>query len=119
MRISDWSSDVCFSDLSPAGELLQTVELPVQRPTMIAFGGPDLKPAFVTSAGKNLTDAERAKQTNAGGELSFGVKLPGLIQRDFGASTADRTRVAKGKTVSERQERGGIHMLQKKIHNKS
>ena len=25
--------------LSPAGELLQTIELPVQRPTMIAFGG--------------------------------------------------------------------------------
>src|SRR3546814_13693082 len=28
---------------SPAGELLQTVELPVQRPTMIAFGGPAFK----------------------------------------------------------------------------
>ena len=70
---------------SPAGELLQTVELPVQRPTMIAFGGPDLKTAFVTSAGKNLTDAERAKQPHAGGVFSFGVNVPGLIQRDFGA----------------------------------
>ena len=71
--------------LSPAGELLQTVELPVQRPTMIAFGGPDLQTAFVTSAGKNLTDDERAKQPHAGGVFTFPVDVPGLIQRDFGA----------------------------------
>ncbi len=37
---------------SPAGELIQTVEMPVQRPTTIAFGGADLQTAFVTSAGK-------------------------------------------------------------------
>ena len=70
---------------SPAGELLQTVELPVQRPTMIAFGGPDLKTAFVTSAGKNLTDEERARQPHAGGVFAFGVDVPGLIQQEFGA----------------------------------
>lgn len=70
---------------SPAGELLQTVELPVQRPTMIAFGGPDLQTAFVTSAGKNLTDGERAKQPHAGGVFSFDVDVPGLIQQLFGA----------------------------------
>ena len=70
---------------SPAGELIQTVELPVQRPTMLAFGGPDLQTAFVTSAGKNLTDAERAKQPNAGGIFTFRVDVPGLIQQDFGA----------------------------------
>ncbi len=71
--------------LSPAGELLQTVDLPVQRPTMIAFGGPDLKTAFVTSAGKNLTDEARAGQPHAGGIFTFRVDVPGLIQQDFGA----------------------------------
>ena len=70
--------------LSPAGELLQTVELPVQRPTMIAFGGDDLKTAFVTSAGKNLTDEERVTQPHAGGVFSFGVDVPGLAQANFG-----------------------------------
>jgi len=70
---------------SPAGELLQTVELPVQRPTMIAFGGPDLQTAFVTSAGKNLTDEERKAQPHAGGIFSFRVDVPGLIQQEFGA----------------------------------
>ena len=70
--------------LSPAGELLQTVELPVQRPTMIAFGGADLRTAFVTSAGKNLTDAERKAQPHAGGLFTFRVDVPGLAQPMFG-----------------------------------
>lgn len=71
--------------LSPAGELLQTVDLPVQRPTMIALGGPDLKTAFITSAGKNLSDDERAGQPNAGGIFTFRVDVPGLAQPGFGA----------------------------------
>ncbi|MBO9696462.1 MAG: SMP-30/gluconolactonase/LRE family protein [Sphingopyxis sp.] len=70
---------------SPAGELIRTIELPVQRPTMIAFGGPDLRTAFVTSAGKNLTDAERKAQPHAGGVFAFPVDTPGLIQPLFGA----------------------------------
>ncbi|MGV3731292.1 MAG: SMP-30/gluconolactonase/LRE family protein [Sphingopyxis sp.] len=70
--------------LSPAGELLQTIDLPVQRPTMIAFGGADLKTAFVTSAGKNLTDEERAAQPHAGGVFTFAVDVPGLAQEMFG-----------------------------------
>ncbi len=70
--------------LSPAGELLQTVDLPVQRPTMIAFGGDDLCTAFVTSAGKNLTDTERAAQPHAGGVFSFRVDVPGMPQPMFG-----------------------------------
>lgn len=69
--------------LSPAGELLLTVELPVQRPTMIAFGGGDLKTAFVTSAGKNLTDEEREAQPHAGGVFTFRVDTPGLPQPVF------------------------------------
>lgn len=70
--------------LSPAGELLQTVDLPVQRPTMIALGGADLCTAFVTSAGKNLTDTERAEQPHAGGLFTFRVDVPGLVQPAFG-----------------------------------
>lgn len=69
--------------LSPVGELLQTIDLPVQRPTMIAFGGADMQTAFVTSAGKNLTDEERARQPHAGGVFSFRVEVPGLIAPGF------------------------------------
>ncbi|WP_428631045.1 SMP-30/gluconolactonase/LRE family protein [Sphingopyxis sp.] len=70
--------------LSPAGELLQTVETPVQRPTMIAFGGADMQTAFVTSAGKNLSDEERKAQPHAGGVFTFRVDVPGLEQPMFG-----------------------------------
>lgn len=69
---------------SPAGELIQTVDMPIQRPTMLAFGGPDLQTAFVTSAGKNLSDAERKAQPHAGGVFSFRVDVPGLAQQMFG-----------------------------------
>lgn len=69
--------------LSPAGELLQTIDLPVQRPTMIAFGGADMRTAFVTSAGKNLTDEERREQPHAGGIFAFRVDVPGLVQPHF------------------------------------
>ncbi|WP_283418210.1 SMP-30/gluconolactonase/LRE family protein [Sphingopyxis sp. Geo48] len=70
--------------LSPAGELLQTVDLPVQRPTMIAFGGDELCTAFVTSAGKNLTDEDRKAQPLAGGVFTFRVDVPGSPQPFFG-----------------------------------
>ena len=69
--------------LSPTGELLQTVELPVQRPSMIALGGADLRTAFVTSAGKNLTDEDRKAQPHAGGLFTFRVDVPGMVQPGF------------------------------------
>lgn len=34
---------------SPAGELLQSIGVPVSKPAMCAFGGPDLRHLFVTS----------------------------------------------------------------------
>ena len=74
----------CVVRLSPAGEFLRTVDLPVQRPTMLAFGGADRKTAFVTSAGKNLTDEERKQQPHAGGIFTFAVDVPGLAQEMFG-----------------------------------
>ena len=70
--------------LSPTGELLQTVELPVQRPSMIAIGGPDMRTAFVTSAGKDLSDGDRAAQPHAGGLFTFRVDVPGIVQPGFG-----------------------------------
>ena len=70
--------------LSPAGEILQTIEMPVQRPSMIALGGADLCTAFVTSAGKDLSDGDRAAQPHAGGLFTFRVDVPGIVQPGFG-----------------------------------
>jgi len=69
--------------LSPAGEMLQSVALPVSRPTMIVFGGADLRTAYVTSAWTGLSDAARAEQPHAGAIFAFRVEVPGLPETPF------------------------------------
>ncbi|MEI9928432.1 MAG: SMP-30/gluconolactonase/LRE family protein [Sphingomonas sp.] len=63
---------------SPAGELLETVAFPVGAITKIAFGGPDLKTVFATTANKHLTGDALAKEPQAGDLFAFAVSVPGL-----------------------------------------
>lgn len=70
--------------LSPDGEILMEVPLPVTRPTMIAFGGTDRRTAYVTTARTGLTDDQLAQQPLAGALFSFRVDVPGLPEWDFG-----------------------------------
>ncbi|MBB3223258.1 SMP-30/gluconolactonase/LRE family protein [Pseudoduganella umbonata] len=72
---------LCYS---PAGELLDTIAFPVPNITKIAFGGPDLKTAFATTATKGLTPDERAAAPLAGGVFAFPVDVPGLPQHMIG-----------------------------------
>ena len=71
--------------LSPQGEILRVIELPVQRPTMIAFGGDDGRTAFVTSATTGLDEAALEAQREAGGVFAFRVDVPGNKETDFSA----------------------------------
>lgn len=70
--------------LSPGGEPLHEVRLPVQRPTMIAFGGADGCTAFVTSARTGIDAAGLAGQPDAGGVFAFRVTVPGVPEFSFG-----------------------------------
>ena len=63
---------------SPEGKLLTTVRLPCANVTKIAFGGPDLRTAYVTTAWKGLKPEERAAQPLAGDLFSFEAPAPGL-----------------------------------------
>jgi sugar lactone lactonase YvrE len=63
--------------LSPEGEVIGEVALPVTRPTMIVFGGDDRRTAFVTTA---RVEAER----QSGGIFSFAVETPGVPEWPFG-----------------------------------
>lgn len=65
---------------APGGELLQTVRLPCANVTKLAFGGPDLCTAFVTTAWKGLSITQRAEQPLAGGLFTFRTDVPGLPQ---------------------------------------
>ena len=69
--------------LSPDGKIVDTVALPVTRPTMIAFGGEDLRTAYVTTARKGLSDDQVAKEPLAGSIFSFRVKTPGLPETPY------------------------------------
>lgn len=64
--------------LSPSGELLQTVHLPVRCPTMPAFGGPDLRTLYITTAREKRPAEELAAQPWAGCVLKLRVEVPGL-----------------------------------------
>lgn len=70
--------------LSQEGELLQTIELPVSRPTMLAFGGDDLRTAYVTTARTGLSDEQLGREPNAGAIFAFRTDTPGIPETPFG-----------------------------------
>lgn len=68
---------------SPGGEVAGFVRFPCANVTKIAFGGPDLRTAYATTAWKGLDAAARAAQPLAGGLFAFAVDTPGLPQHEF------------------------------------
>ncbi|MDD9730660.1 SMP-30/gluconolactonase/LRE family protein [Mameliella sp. AT18] len=68
--------------LSPQGEVLMTIEMPVEKPTKPMFGGPDLATIYVTSIGAGLSDDPA--QPDAGGLFAItGLGVTGLPQPRF------------------------------------
>ncbi|WP_395686518.1 SMP-30/gluconolactonase/LRE family protein [Caenimonas koreensis] len=64
--------------LSPAGEVLSDIAIPVRCPTMPCFGGDDLRTLYVTSASKNRSPQELHEMPLSGCVLSMRVDVPGL-----------------------------------------
>jgi sugar lactone lactonase YvrE len=64
--------------LSPAGEVVREVVLPVRCATMPCFGGPDLKTLYITTSREKRPAAELAMQPWAGCVLALDVDVPGL-----------------------------------------
>lgn len=69
--------------LSPEGAILTEVPLPAKRPTMIAFGGEDLRTAFVTTARTGLSDDKLAAHPLSGAIFTFRVDVPGVAETPF------------------------------------
>ncbi|BBU58375.1 gluconolactonase [Mameliella alba] len=68
--------------LSPEGEVLMTIDMPVEKPTKPMFGGPDLATLYVTSIGARLSDDPA--QPDAGGLFAIaGLGVTGLPQPRF------------------------------------
>jgi len=62
----------------PAGTLIGTVRLPASNITKIAFGGPDLRTAYATSARKGLDAGALAEQPEAGNLFAFDPGVAGV-----------------------------------------
>ncbi len=65
---------------SPEGKRLGRLTLPVANVTKAAFGGPDLRTLYITSAWNGLTNPQRSQQTLAGGLFRVRVDTAGLPQ---------------------------------------
>lgn len=81
--IAFWDGS-CLRRLSPHGEVVQEIPLPVQRPTCPTFGGPGLDQLYVTSAATGLSAEALAHQPWAGGLLRLDVGVRGRPPGRFG-----------------------------------
>ncbi len=65
------------------GAVAETVPLPVPRPTSLAFGGPDLRTMFITTATTGLTEQQRADWPLSGSVLCRAADTPGRAPNHF------------------------------------
>lgn len=71
--------------LSPRGETLAAFPLRAMCPTMCAFGGPDLKTLYVTTARQLREPDELARLPQSGGIFAMRVDVPGMPEPKFAA----------------------------------
>lgn len=68
----------CVARFRPDGRLDRTVEVASANVSCPAFGGPDLRTLFLTTARENLKPADLAADPEAGGIYRIEVDVPGL-----------------------------------------
>jgi sugar lactone lactonase YvrE len=71
----------CLIRFTPKGKIDMTIDLPIQKPTMPAFGGPDLDTIFVTSI--RPENADLSKQPLAGGVFAVRCGVKGVAEPKF------------------------------------
>ena len=67
----------------PDGTIERKIRLPVSRVTMCAFGGPDLRTLYITTARGGLSAAELEREPLAGGIFALEVDVQGLPEPRF------------------------------------
>jgi len=72
-----------ISRFSPDGTALPPVVVPAPNVTKVAFGGPDHRTVFITTARKGLDDATLAAWPLAGGLFAMRADVPGQAQSSF------------------------------------
>jgi len=64
----------------PLGVLDRIIELPVSQPTCPAFGGPDLKTLYITSAKEHLSAKQLEKEPDAGRIFVIDLEISGIAE---------------------------------------
>jgi sugar lactone lactonase YvrE len=77
----------CVACFSAAGQEIQRVRMPVQRPTCPTFGGPELKDLYVTSASVGLSQQEIQQGILAGDLFRIAMPVPGMPTYTWDASS--------------------------------
>jgi sugar lactone lactonase YvrE len=70
----------CVVRHAPDGSIDRIIEVPVSQVTCPAFGGPDLKTLFITTANKNLSAEQLAAEKVAGGLFAIDVDVAGQAE---------------------------------------
>jgi len=81
-----WSAQwdgACILRLAPDGTVALKIGLPVSRPTACAFGGPDLRTLFITSARDGLGPEQLAREPLAGSVFSVRLDTRGAGKEVF------------------------------------
>lgn len=65
--------------------IVDEIALPVRWPTMVAFGGPDLKTLYITSSREDRTAEELAQYPQSGDILAVNVEVAGIAEPCFPA----------------------------------
>ena len=78
--------------VTPDGKVDRQISLPVEKPTMPAFGGSDLSTLFITSIGGGGSHTVDPAQPEAGGLFAIDVGVQGLPEPIFGASSGATAR---------------------------
>lgn len=68
--------------LNPRGDIIEEIIMPAKCPTMVAFGGKDLKTLYITTVGDRPKE-ERELYPNAGGIFKVSVGIPGILEYRF------------------------------------
>lgn len=69
--------------VSPAGEVVRTLSLPVSRVTSCTFGGAHLTELYMTSASHGLNEEQRRRQVHAGAVFVVDLGIPGVPAPTF------------------------------------
>lgn len=73
----------CLLRMTPEGEILQKIPLPVRCPTMLAFGGADLKTLYITTASDNRPADELVQYPLSGCVLTLQVPVAGRAEYPY------------------------------------